>query len=340
MADEIRDASELTSVQKAAVLVMNLPEDTVRDLLGGLDAEHVRSIGSAVATLPRLSTELVEDICLEFVGRLVSPSPLRLQGRRYLHNVFPRVADPGLAREIVRQIDGMELRSIRDWLATMPPSTMAAMLREQHPQTVAVVCALAEPSVAATIVDLLGEGLREEVILRMATLGSLPADVLADIEEILLSLTDQRPTESTLDMEGVEAAAATLKSFPPEMRETLLQAISSRDEELGEQLLRSMFSFDTMATADDRGVQALLRDIDRKDLTLALKGAPEAVHDKFLRNMSKRAADYLLEDLDMLGATRLEDVEEAQRRIMAQALALEAAGTLMFVDDAGGEQVA
>ena len=325
-------ADSLTPLQKAAVLVMNLPEEMVRQLLAQLEAEHVRSVGTAVAGLPELSRETVEEVCLEFVGRVASPAPLRLQGRRYLHSVFPRVADPVVAQEIVRKIDGMELRAIREWLSVMPAATLASVLGREHPQTIAVICALADARVTARILQQLPEEVRENVLMRQAQLGDLPAEVLGELEEVLVRTVPVHAEAAATDLEGVESAAAVLKSLAPAEREELLKRIREADAELAEAIMRSMYSFDTLYYANDSGIQGLLRLVDRKDLTVALKGSPPNVQEKFFRNMSSRASVYLREDLEVLGAMRLNDVEEAQRRIMSQALVLEGQGKLMFIN--------
>jgi flagellar motor switch protein FliG len=333
------DAAQLTALQKAAVLVMNLPEDVVRQLLGQLDEEQVRAVGTAVASLPELSRETVEEVCLEFVGRIVSPAPLRLEGRRYLQNVFPRVADPSVAQEIVRKIDGRELRGMRAWLSAMPAATLASVIGREHPQTIAVICALADPRVTARIIQQLPEEARDEVLMRQAQLSELSAEVLGELEEVLIRTVPTQAEGANTDLEGVESAAAVLKSLAPAEREELLKRIRAADEELGEAIMRSMYSFDTLYYANDQGIQGLLKMVDRKDLTVALKGSPPNVQEKFYRNMSQRAAMFLKEDLEVLGAMRLEDVDEAQRRIMAQALVLEGQGKLMFVNADDGDMI-
>ena len=123
-----------------------------------------------------------------------------------------------------------------------------------------------------------------------------------------------------------------LKNLPPEEREAALQRIRKLDEEIAEQIMRSMYSFDTLYYADDRGIQALLKVVERRDLTVALKGTTQGVQGRFFKNMSDRAAGFLQEDLDVMGAMRTTDVEEAQRRIMAQALVLESEGNLIFME--------
>lgn len=332
MPREIRDAKDLTSLQKASVLVMSLPEDLVRELLSKLPPEYVRAIGNTVANLPMINADLIEEICLEFVNQLVSPLPRQLEGRQYLHHVFPRVADPSMAQEIVREVEGRELRSIRLWLKTVPNLTLASVLSREHPQTIAVVCALADPRVSGQILKGLPDEVRDEVLFRQAMLEELPAEVLGEVEEVLVRDVSPGPPDARTDLEGIESAAAVLKNLPPDDREAALQRIRKMDEEVAEQIMRSMYSFDTLYYADDRGIQGLLKVVDRKDLTVALKGTTMGVQEKFFKNMSERAAGFLQEDLDVMGAMRTTDVEEAQRRIMAQALVLESEGNLMFVE--------
>ena len=332
MVREIRDASELTSVQKAAVLVMNLPEDLVRELLAKLPFDQVRDVGTAVAGLPRMTPEVIEEICLEFINQVVSPVPRRLEGRTYLQHIFPRVTDPDMAAELVREIEGLELRSIREWLHSVPHATLASVLSHEHPQTIAVVCSLAEPRVTGQIIKALPDEIRDEVLFRQAQLTELPAEVLGEIEQVLVREVAPRPTEARTDLEGIESTAAVLKNMPPEEREQALKRIRQKDEAIGEMIMRSMYSFDTLYHADDRGMQALLKVVDRKDLVVALKGATRGVQEKFFKNMSDRAATFLQEDLEVTGPMRTVDVEDAQRRIMAQALLLESEGNLMFME--------
>lgn len=332
-------SEDLTSLQKAAVLVMNLDDTVVRDLLAELPPDQVRAVGVTAASLPALSRDTVEEVCLEFIGRLVSPSPLKLHGRTYVNRVFPRVADPKMAQEIARELEGMELRKLRDWLADMPATTLATILMREHPQTIAVVCTLAHPNTAVKVIEQLQEELQQEVLFRQSQIHELPAEVLGEIEEVLVQQTVPRVSDRRTDLEGLESAAEALKRMPPEQREEMLQKLRSLDPELGEQLMRSMFSFEMLASADDRGIQQLMRGIDRKDLTLALKGAPPDLKDKLFNNMSTRAAQFLAEDLEVLGPVRLDEVEDAQRRIMAQALVLESEGKLMFLNDDSGDMV-
>jgi len=331
--------AELTSLQKAAVLVMNLDDFLVKDLLASLPPDEVRAVGMTAASLPALSRDTVEEVCLEFIGRLMSPSPLKLHGRTYVNRVLPRVTDPRIAQEIAREIEGMELRALREWLAEMPPTTLATILLREHPQTIAVVCALARPRTAVRVMEQFPDELQEEVLFRQARVQELPAEVLGEIEEILVRHTVPRVSDSRTNLEGLECAAEAMKRMPAEQREELLQRLSAQDPELGEQLMRSMFSFEMLATADERGIQQLLRGIDRQDLTLALKGAPPDLRQKMFDNMSQRAATFLAEDLEVLGPARLEEVEAAQRRIMARALVLESEGKLMFVGEDDGDMV-
>jgi len=331
-AREITRSAELSTLQKAAVLVMNLPEDIVRELLASMSQLQVRAIGGTVANLPRVGSDVIEEVCLEFVDQLVSPYPRQLEGRQYLYHVFPRVADPDTAQEIVREVEGKELRSIRQWLRSVPYQTLASVLSREHPQTIAVVCALAEPKVGGLILRHLPDEVRDEALFRQAMLGELPAEVLGEVEEVLVQQVASRPPRTRTDLEGIESAAAVLKNLPPDEREATLVRIRKMDPDIADQIMRSMYSFDTLYYADDRGIQSLLKVVDRKDLTASLKGSTLGVQEKFFKNMSDRAATFLQEDLEVMGPMRTAELEEAQRRIMAQALVLESEGNLMFLE--------
>jgi len=329
------DLVQLSPLQKAAVLCMYLDEETVRLIFGELEEDEIRRVGAAIAHLPEIRPETIQQVVFEFCNELAAETWLPSQGRDYLMRVFPRVIGEERAQDIVRGIDGMNLNRFRQRLTSLSPQALAAIVRREHPQTIAVICALVGPQAAARILDHLDEEMRTEVFFRMASLRKIPVEVLSEIED---ALSERFPAKASPmpQLEGTQLAADALKRMEKEAKEGILASLGQYSADLAGEITKSMFGFSALAAADDRGVQALLKEVQRKDLTLALKAAEDEVKDKFFKNMSDRAAQFLRDDLAVMGPARLKDVEESQQAIVAIALRLEEEGKLVFLGASDG----
>lgn len=326
----VHDEVHLSPLQKAAILFMYLDEETVRTLFGELDEEEIRRVGTAIAHLPEVRPDVIQQVVIEFCQELAAEAWLPAQGRDYLVRIFPKVVGEERAREIVRGIGGLNANRFRQRLQAMAPSALAAVVRREHPQTIAVICAIVGPQAASGLLAQLDEELRTEVFFRLATLKKIPVEVLSEIEEVL----DERfPDQSSPmpQLEGTQLAADALKRMDKEAKEGILANLGQYSAELAGEITKSMFGFSALSQADDRGIQNLLKEVQRRDLTLALKAADDEIKDRFFRNMSDRAAQFLKDDLAVLGPVRLKDVEEAQQAIVAVALRLEEDGKLVFL---------
>lgn len=320
----------LSPLQKAAVLCMYLDEATVRSIFGQLDEDEVRRLGAAIAHLPEVRPDVIQQVVIDFCQELAAETWLPHQGRDYLTRVFPRIVGEERARELISGIEGMNATRFKHRLTALPPSAVAAIVSREHPQTIAVICAIVGPQFAAGILDHLDEELRTEVFFRLATLKKIPIEVLSEIEEALSERFPAR-TAPMPQLEGTQLAADALKRMDKEAKEGILANLGQYNADLAGEITKSMFGFSALATADDRGIQNLLKEVQRRDLTLALKAADDEMKEKFFRNMSDRAAQFLRDDLAVLGPVRLKDVEEAQQAIVSVALRLEEEGKLVFL---------
>ncbi len=332
------DLSHLSGAERAAILVMYLEEETVRSLFERMNEVEIRRIGHAISGLNRVEPEVIQAVISEFADDLGRSLYLRAQGRAYLENVFPQVLGEERAHRMLRSIEPVSREGFKEVLGRIQPGALAARLEKEHPQTIAVACAVLGSDIAARILPNFEMELQVEVVMRMGRLKRIPLELLEDIEELLGSIDLEAGTRHTMAADGNKLVADTLNGLTGDSKDELLGALALQDETLAGEVTRQMFAFKMMASADAKGIQNLLKEVERKDLALALKGAEGPTKDAFFGNMSERAAGYLQDDMDAMGPVRLSDVEEAQQQIIAAALRLEDEGKLMFLggDGAGG----
>jgi len=333
------DISHLSGPERAAILVMYLEEDTVRSLFERMNEAEIRSIGHAISGLSRVEPDVIQAVISEFADDLGRSLYLRAQGRAYLESVFPQVLGEERAHRMLRSIEPVSREGFKEVLGRIQPGALAARLEKEHPQTIAVACAVLGADIAARILPNFDMELQVAVVMRMGRLKRIPLELLEDIEELLGSIDLDAGTRHTMAADGNKLVADTLNGLVGENKDELLGALAMQDESLAGEVTRHMFAFKMMATADPKGIQSLLKEVERKDLALALKGAEGPTKDAFFSNMSERAAGYLQDDMDAMGPVRLSDVEEAQQLIIACALRLEDEGKLMFLGGEGGAGV-
>jgi flagellar motor switch protein FliG len=319
----------LTGPQKAAVLVMYLDEAAVRELFARMDDDAIRRVGAAISEIPRIDPEAIEQIVAEFASDLQRTMFLKERGSDYLKTVFPAVLGPERAERMLRSIEPVSRGGLQKALSRIQPGALAARLKKEHPQTVAVACAVIGPAAAGALLAHWDEDARVALLQRMAAIDRVPLELLADLKE-LIGAPEPQGSEHTLQSDGARLVADVLASMDGKERNAALAALKARDAELAAEVQRRMYRFELLRGADDRGIQHLLKEVDRKDLALALKGADPVTRAVFFRNISERAAAYLGDDMEAMGPVRMSDVEAAQQRIVAAALKLEESGRLML----------
>lgn len=331
LAAKMADTSELTGPQKAAVLIMYLDETIVRDIFTRLSEEDIRVVGDAISRLEHIDSDLVQAVIAEFAGRLSRSLYLQSQGHDYLESVFPAVLGEEKGRKMLRSIEPVSRVGFQRTFQGMQPGALAARLLKEHPQTVAVACAVLGPTVTAELIPCFPKDLQVEVVLRVARLKQIPLELLEDIEELLGRDGDAFGDVHLAESDGSHLVAETMNALTSEQREELLAALAQKDEAVAGDISRQMFKFDMLCSADSRGIQNLLKEVERKDLAMALKAGDEATKEVFFSNMSERAAGYLRDDMEAMGPVRVSEVEAAQQQIIALSLRLEEEGKLIFL---------
>lgn len=321
---------KISGPERAAILLMSLGENEAAQVLKHLGAKDVQKVGQAMASLSNVSRERANSVVERFVDELGNQTSLGVGAddyvRRVLINALGEDKASGLIDRILLGRNSKGLEALK-WMETR---AVADLVRNEHPQIVAIVLAYLDPDQAATVLPHLPERMRSDVLMRIARLDGIQPAALRELDEIMEKQFAGGSNLKSSSVGGIKVAANILNLMESAMEGQIIGAISDIDSDLGTRIQDLMFVFDDLADMDDRGIQTLLRDAGGDVLCLALKGADPAVRDKFLKNMSKRAAEMLVEDMDAKGPVRVADVEAAQKNILTTARRLADAGEIML----------
>jgi len=333
----------LSGKEKAAIVVAMIGEEAAGKVLEHLEPEEIRLLALEVARLPTIDPSRQAPVLGEFVEMVTSARGLERAGPRLARRLLGRVL-PGEVDRLIRDPDPPSLQDDeeRAALPQLPARLLAAstrqlalLLGEEAPQTTALLLAHLPPRKAARVLLAMEPERRLEVTRRMASIREVRPAVVARVAEALearLSADDEQPS---VPVDGVQAAAGALTKMGRAAGKEIVEAMADDFPELSRQLRELLFTFDMLHSLSDRDCQEVLRQVDRNTLAVALKGGDPALLDLFTRNMSERAGQMLVEEIDLVGAPRLAEIERAQRTIVDLVLALEAEGTIALEEPAG-----
>jgi flagellar motor switch protein FliG len=332
----IDDARKLTGPEKAAVILLSLGEDHVR-LWQGLDDDEIKEISQAMASLGSVSSTVVEELMVEFVSGMSGSGSVMgsfEQTQRLLASFMPADRVEGLMEEI----RGPAGRTMWDKLGNVNEAVLANYLKNEYPQTVAVVLSKIKPDHAARVLTSLPEDFALECVQRMLRMEPVQRDILDKIEQTLrtefmsnLARTSKRDSH--------EMMADIFNSFDRQTEARFIGALEERNRESAERIRALMFVFEDLAKLDPGGIQTLLRAVEKDSLALALKGSSESLRELFFSNMSERAAKIMREDMESMGPVRLKDVDQAQMAMVQVAKDLAAKGEIMLVGQGGDDEL-
>ena len=307
----------LTGVQRAAVLLLSLGEEDAAEVLKHMNAKEVQKLGIAMATISGVSREQVMQVISTFGEALDKQTSLGMGADDYVRKVLVQALGEDKAGSLIDRILLGRNTTGLDTLKWMDPRAIADLVRNEHPQIIAIVLAHLDSDQAAETLKLLAERTRTDVLLRIATLDGIPPNALNELNEIMERQFAGNQSLKASSLGGVKVAANILNFMDSGQDQVILGSITQVDADLGARIQDLMFVFDNLADLGDRELQALLRAVPNDRLGLALRGADAKVKEKITRNMSQRAAQILLEDMEARGPVRLSDVEGAQKEILA-----------------------
>ena len=309
-------AEDLTGVQRAAVLLLSLGENDAAEVLKHMGAKEVQKLGLAMATMSGVTREQVLRVMDQFEGALDKQTSLGVGADDYIRNVLIQALGAEKAGSLIDRILLGRNTTGLDTLKWMDSRAIADLVRNEHPQIIAIVLSHLDGDHAADTLKLLPERTRADVLLRIATLDGIPPNALNELNEIMERQFAGNQNLKSSNIGGVKVAANILNYLETGQDQSILGAISQVDQELSNRIQDLMFVFDDLVELEDRELQTLLREVSGERLGIALRGADVKVREKITRNMSQRAAEILLEDMEARGPGRLSAVGGAQKEIL------------------------
>ncbi|OHV12008.1 flagellar motor switch protein FliG [Kushneria phosphatilytica] len=312
-------------VERSALLLMALDEDTAAEVFKSLAPREVQQIGMAMASLGQVSMERMSEVIKQFNEELGQYDAISMHSSDHIRAVLVKAMGEERASSLLEDIFESNQDNGIDALNLMEPSVVAEMIRDEHPQIIATIMVHLERGQASDVLALFDDGLRNDVVMRIATFSGVQPAALQELTEVLGGLLEGQNLKRA-KMGGIRTAAEILNLMNSTQEESVLDSVRNYDENIAQQIIDEMFVFDNLADVDDRSIKRILQDIDTNSLVIALKGAPEEVRDRFTANMSSRAAEMLLEDMQMRGPIRLSQVEAEQKNILTLVKRLADAG--------------
>src|SRR5690554_4997953 len=329
--------SNLSFVDKAAILLMSLGESDAAEVLRHLGPKEVQRIGSAMSQLKSVQQRDVEAVMGSFLEEVRNLTGLGTDADNYIRNMLVTALGEDKASGLIDRILMGGNTSGLDTLKWMEARSVADIIRNEHPQIQAIVIAYLDADQSAEILSYFTEKVRLDIMMRVASLDTVQPSALQELNNILEKQFSGNANSQTKAMGGYKVAAEIMNNLDGSIEADLMDAIREVDEDMGNQIQDLMFVFDNLKDVDDRGIQALLREISSEVLIVALKGADVDLQEKIFKNMSKRAAELLRDDLEAKPPVRLTEVESAQREILTIARRMADSGEIVL--GGGGEQM-
>lgn len=323
-------AQTLTGVQKAAILMISLGPDKSAQVVQHLADAEIEQLTLEMANVRKISSDQRDLVVDEFHQMCVANDYIAQGGIEYARDVLERALGEQKAFEIITRLSASLKMRPFDLVRRTDPKQLLSFIQGEHPQTIALIMTHLPSEKAAILLSSLPQDRQADVTKRIALMGRTSPDVLKEIEKILeRKISSLAPTDYT-SSGGIQSVVDILNRSDPGTLKVVMDSLEVDDPELAEQVKRQMFVFEDIVMLDDRGIQLVLREVDVKDLALALKGTNPDVIQKIAANMSARASQNLKEDMEFMGPVRLRDVEDAQQRIVKIIRRLEETGVIVI----------
>lgn len=322
--------NDLTMAEKVAILLIQLGEESTALVFSHMDIESITEISRFIATSKNVDKQVAAAVLEEFYALMQSNQYLRTGGIEYAKEILYKTFGPEIAQKILDKLSkSMESTKSFSYLDKIKPQQLADFITKEHPQTIALILAHMDVTSAAETLNYFDDDLRSEVVLRMANLGDISPSVIKRVSAVLESKLSSL-TSYKVEVGGPRAVAEVLNRLGQKASKTTIEKIEQTDSELAGTIKELMFTFEDIMTLNDSAIREILKVIDKKILMIGLKGGGEELKKRFLSNMSQRASEAFLEEMEYLGAVRVKDVEEAQRKVVDQVQELAAQGVFQL----------
>ncbi len=329
----------LQGTQRAAILLMSLGEQDAANLLKQLDASDVQRLGIAMTELQDVSRDQMTSVLQNFIGVVDGKAEFASSSQDYVRRVLTQAVGKQKADLLLDRVSGGQAGQGIEALKWMEAKAVAQIISGEHPQIAALVLSYLEAEQGAAILALLPEEMRTEVLMRIASLNEVPQSALNELDHLVEKQANVPAPAALRQIGGPKTVANLLNAMKKDKSGEELGKIEQADAEMHQKIKDLLFIFDNLLDIDDRGIQAVLRDVGSDVLALALRGAEPEVQDKIMRNMSKRAAEILRDDMEARGPVKLAEVEAAQKEVVTIAQRLAEEGTISLGGKDGGDYV-
>ncbi len=331
MAEDQADKSSASvkGAEKAGVLLLTLGEEIAAEILQHMSPKEVQIVGSSMAIMNDVSRPTVEHVIDDFFDVLESQTALGIGNDSYIRGMLQKALGDKAGSVIDRILLGSGSNGLES-MKWMDPKSIAEIIRLEHPQIIAIVLSYLEADSAAQVLTHLPESTRAGILMRIATLEGVQPAAIKELDSIMERYFSDNDNVRSSMVGGQRTAANILNFIDTEIENQLMEQVRSENEELAVKIEDMMFVFENLRDVDDRGIQTMMREVSTDLLSLALKGVDDDMQQKFLKNMSSRAAEMLLEDMEAKGPVKLSEVEAAQKEILAVARKLEESGEIVL----------
>ena len=329
----------LSGMDKAAIMLLSFDEDSASEVLKLMDEREIQRLTSHASRLRTLNMEQISVVRHEFLVRLLDSSPLLIrQARDQLKGVLKKILPPERYEKFIEYLEsGDELTEGFESIKWIDSSTIAAFLRNEHPQTIALVLAHMEVEKAAEILLQIPKDVQGDVVMRIANLDRINPELVKEVQEVIITEIMASGVNKSRLVGGTMAVAEILNNLDSQSEDAIFSAVEQTDPDLADNIRELMFVFEDLLKIDDRGMQQIMKEVTNEMLTMALKTAPEELRERIFKNISSRAAEMIREDLTTMGPTKLSDVEKSQQDIVKICRRLETEGKIVLAGKGGGE---
>lgn len=330
---------ELSSSEKVAILLIALGPEYSSKVFQHLDDDEIERITLEIANHKQVSAEQKAEVVSEFYQMAMAQDYISSGGLAYAQNVLEKALGAEKAMEIINRLTtSLQVRPF-DFLRKTDPSQLVNFIQNEHPQTIALIMAYLDSDQAATVLTSLPSEVQADVVKRIAQMDRTSPDIIREVERVLERKLSTLVTNDFTTAGGVKAIVEVINRVDRTTEKSIIETLEVDNPELAEEIKRLMFVFEDIVQLDDRSLQMVLREVDTKDLSLALKATQGEVADKIYKNMSKRAADMLREEIEFMGPVKIRDVEEAQQKVVNVIRTLEEKGEIVISRGQGDEMI-
>ncbi|MBO4320218.1 MAG: flagellar motor switch protein FliG [Treponema sp.] len=334
-----RDYKNLTGRQKAAIFLVALGSDVSSEVMKHLREDEVETLTFEIARLETIDADFKEQVLEEFQELMQAQNFITTGGIDYARELLEKSLGSQKAIDIINRLtSSLQVRPF-DFIRRTDPAHLLNFVQQEYPQTIALILAYLEPPKAAIILQNLPDEIQPEVSKRLATMDRTSPDVLREVERVLEKKLSTLSSEDYTAAGGVDSIVEILNLVDRSSEKAIIETLEEDDPELAEEIKKRMFVFEDIVMIGDRDIQKVLREVDGQQLAKALKSVDTEVQDKIFRNMSKRQASMLKEDMEYMGPVRLKDVEEAQQKVVSVIRRLEDSGEIVIARGDGDEYI-